>query len=54
MDMAKNKKKDLENKNCCSIYHIDEDKLDKAQLSEFQKRDVYDFYHVISEKTKNK
>ena len=48
------KRKDLENKKIvCSIYHIDEDKLDKAQLSEFQKRDVYvDFYHVISEKTK--
>ena len=47
-------KKDLENKKIvCSIYHIDEDKLDKAQLSEFQNRDVYvDFYHVISEKTK--
>ena len=48
------KRKDLENKKIvCSIYHIDEDKLDKAHLSEFQKRDVYvDFYHVISEKTK--
>jgi len=48
------KRKDLENKKIvCSIYHIDEDKLDKAQLSEFQNRDVYvDFYHVISEKTK--
>ena len=49
------KRKDLENKKIvCSIYHIDEDKLDKAQLSEFQNRDVYvDFYHVISEKTKD-
>jgi len=46
--------KDLENKKIvCSIYHIDEDKLDNAQLNEFQKRDAnVDFYHVISEKTK--
>ncbi len=48
------KRKDLENKKIvCSIYHIDEDKLDKAQLNEFQNRDVnVDFYHVISQKTK--
>ena len=47
--------KDLENKKIvCSIYHIDEDKLDDAQLNEFQKRDAnVDFYHVISEKTKD-
>tara|TARA_B100000614_G_scaffold261886_1_gene293085 strand:+ start:204 stop:1121 length:918 start_codon:yes stop_codon:yes gene_type:complete len=46
--------KDLENKKIvCSIYHIDENKLDNAQLNEFQKRDAnVDFYHVISEKTK--
>ena len=46
--------KDLENKKIvCSIYHIDEDKLDNSQLNEFHKRDGYvDFYHVISEKTK--
>ena len=37
MDMAKNKEKDLENKKIvCSIYHIDEDKLDKAQLMNFK------------------
>ncbi len=47
--------KDLENKKIvCSIYHIDEDKLDNAQLNKFQKRDTnVDFYHVISEKTKD-
>ena len=46
--------KDLENKKIvCSIYHIDEDKLDNSQLNEFHKRHGYvDFYHVISEKTK--
>ncbi len=46
--------KDLENKKIvCSIYHIDEDKLDNSELNEFHKRDGYvDFYHVISEKTK--
>jgi len=47
--------KDLKNKKIvCSIYHIDEDKLDDVQLNKFQKRDTYvDFYHVISEKTKD-
>ncbi len=49
------KRKDLKNKKIvCSIYHIDENKLNNVQLNEFKNRDVdVDFYHVISEKTKD-
>tara|TARA_B100001248_G_scaffold47151_1_gene30038 strand:+ start:186 stop:1103 length:918 start_codon:yes stop_codon:yes gene_type:complete len=49
------KRKDFKNKKIvCSIYHIDEDKLNNVELNEFKSRDaVVDFYHVISEKTKD-
>ena len=38
----------------CTIHHIDFNKFDDAERSNFYDRDKYiDFYHVISEKTKN-
>lgn len=37
----------------CSIYHIDYESFDKKERLDFYKRDSYvDFYHVISEHTK--
>ena len=40
------------NKVLCTIHHIDEDKFDDEQFSNFQKRDKFiDHYHVISSKT---
>ncbi len=48
-------KKQLMNKKVvCSIYHIDEAKFSTEDSMEFDERDKYvDFYHVISENTKN-
>ncbi len=48
-------KKYLETKTAiCSIYHIDETKFKDKDLQEFNERDKFiDFYHVISENTKN-
>ena len=40
------------NKVICTIHHIDEDKFDHKELSDFINRDKYiDLYHVISNKT---
>lgn len=37
----------------CSIYHIDEDKFDLAEIEKFKARDEFvDAYHVISENSK--
>ena len=47
------KKQMKKKKVICSIYHIDEEKFNDADLKEFKQRDQYvDFYHVISENTK--
>ena len=49
-----NQKKLNQKKVICSIYHIDEEKFDETDLEEFAERDKFvDFYHVISNHTKN-
>lgn len=47
-------KKYLKNKRViCSIYHIDFKKFSKKEIKDFEQRDKYvEFYHVISQKTK--
>ena len=54
LDLEKSAKKSLKiSKVVCTIHHIDFDKFDEKEKTNFYKRDEYiDIYHTVSYKTK--